>query len=58
MSLQEKLSAMKQESIATIPPEQVAILLGEPEKLVQSGLADKAIKVYEQLVEYFQGVRN
>ncbi len=52
MKLQEKLSAMKQESIATSPPEIVAVLLGETEKLVQSGIADRAIKAGESLPDF------
>lgn len=38
---------MKQESLATKPPEQVKVLLESREKLVKSGIADKAIKVGE-----------
>lgn len=52
MKLQEKLNAMKKESIATKPPELVAILLKTTEELVQSGLASKAIKVGETLPEF------
>ena len=52
MKLQEKLNAMKKESVATIPPELVAILLQATEELVQSGLANKAIKVGETLPEF------
>ena len=52
MKLQEKLNAMKKESIAGRPPEVVAVLLGEVEKLVQSGIADKAINVGERLPEF------
>jgi hypothetical protein len=52
MKLQEKLNAMKKESIATRPPEVVEVLLGEVEKLVQSGIADKAIKSGETLPEF------
>lgn len=52
MKLQEKLSAMKQESIATKPPEVVATLLEESQKLVQSGIADQVIKVGETLPEF------
>lgn len=52
MKLQEKLNAMKKESIATIPPEKVAILLQATEELVRSGIADKAIKVGEPFPEF------
>ena len=52
MKLQEKLSAMKQESIDTKPPEVVGPLLEETEKLVQSGIADQVIKVGETLPEF------
>ncbi len=44
MKLKEKLSAMKQESIATKPPELIGPLVHETENLVKSGIADKAIK--------------
>ena len=44
MKLQEKLNAMKKESVASRPPEVVEVLVGEVEKLVQSGIADKAMK--------------
>ena len=43
MRLQEKLNTMKKESLAGRPPEVVATLLGEVEKLVKSGMAGKAI---------------
>ena len=49
MKLKEKLSAMKQESIATKPPELIGPLLQETANLVKSGIADKAIKVGEIL---------
>ncbi len=52
MKLQEKLSAMKQESIATKPPEIIGPLLEETKKLVQSGLTARVIKVGEQLPEF------
>ncbi len=52
MKLQEKLSAMKQESIATKPPEVIGPLLEETKKLVQSGIADQVIKVGETLPEF------
>jgi hypothetical protein len=52
MKLQQKLSAMKQESIATKPPELIGPLLAETKKLVMSGIADKAIKVGEMLPEF------
>ena len=52
MGLQEKLKAMKKESSAGRPPEVVAVLLGEVEKLVKSGIADKAVKSGEKLPEF------
>ena len=52
MSLQEKLSTMKQESIATKPPEVIGPLLEETKKLVESGIAEKAIKIGEILPEF------
>ncbi len=52
MRLQEKLNVMKKESKAGRPPETVASLLGEVEKLVKSGIADKAIKNGEILPEF------
>lgn len=44
MVLQEKLSAMKKESVAKRPPEVVATLLKEVEDLVQAGIAGNALK--------------
>ena len=52
MTLQEKLNAMKKESLATRPPEVVATMLQEVENLVQAGIADNAIKVGEALPEF------
>jgi len=52
MTLQERLSAMKKESLATKPPEVVAIMLQEVEKLVQAGIAGKAIEAGEVLPEF------
>jgi hypothetical protein len=52
MKLQEKLSAMKRESMATKPPEVVATMLEESQKLVQSEIADQVIKVGETLPEF------
>lgn len=52
MKLQEKLNAMKKESIAARPPEVVEVLIGEVEKLVQSGIADRAIKNGETLPQF------
>ena len=49
MKLQEKLNAMKKESMVGRPPEIVATLLQEVKNLVQSGIADKAIKIGETL---------
>jgi hypothetical protein len=52
LKLQEKLDAMKKENMAKRPPEMVATLLQEVENLVQSGIADKAIKIGETLPEF------
>lgn len=52
MKLQEKLSAMKQKSIANMPPEVAGSLLEETAKLVESGITDKVIKVGETLPEF------
>lgn len=52
MRLQDKLNAMKKESITSRPPEVVEVLVGEVEKLVKSGIADKAIKPGETLPEF------
>ncbi|MBB1127406.1 hypothetical protein [Thiospirillum jenense] len=52
MKLQEALDAMKKEFIASKPPEVTSVLLKETEKLVQSGIADRAIKVGETLPEF------
>ena len=52
MSLQEKLNQMKKDSIVGRPPEVVAALKGEVEKLVNSGIADSAIKPGETLPEF------
>jgi hypothetical protein len=52
MKLQEKLIAMKKESIVGRPPEVVEVLVGEIKKLVQSGIADNAIKTGEALPEF------
>lgn len=52
MNLQEKLNAMKKESMAKRPPEIVAVMLQEVENLVKSGFADKAIKIGETLPEF------
>lgn len=49
MTLQEKLSAMKKDSMANRPPEVVATLLQEVENLVKAGIADKVIKTGEAL---------
>lgn len=52
MKLQEKLSAMKQESMAKLPPEKVAIMSQATKDLIQSGIAEKAIKVGEKLPDF------
>jgi hypothetical protein len=52
MKLQEKLNSMKQESLATKPPELVTIMLKSTEELVQSGIVNKAIKVGETLPDF------
>jgi hypothetical protein len=52
MKLQETLDAMKKESMAGRPPEIVATLLQEVENLIQSGIADRAIKPGESLPDF------
>jgi hypothetical protein len=52
MSLQEKLNEMKKETIATKPPEIIGPLLEETGKLINTGIADKAIQVGEALPEF------
>lgn len=52
MGLQDKLSAMKKDSIASRPPEVVAVLQEEVDKLVESGIANKVIKPGEALPEF------
>jgi hypothetical protein len=52
MTLQQKLSAMKQESLAKMPSEVVDVLQGEMKKLIESNLVDKAIKAGEALPEF------
>lgn len=52
MSLQEKLSTMKQESIATKPPEIITPLLEETKKLVDSGIDANVIKKGQPLPHF------
>ena len=52
MKLQEKLKELKQKTIDSRPPELVAVLLEETDKLVKSGIADKAIKKGVTLPEF------
>jgi len=52
MKLQETLDALKKEKIASMPPETVATLVKGTEALINSGIADKAIKVGETLPEF------
>lgn len=52
MKLQEKLNAIKQESLATLPPELIAIMLNSTKDLVQSGIVHKAINVGKTLPEF------
>lgn len=52
MTLQEKLTALKNESMSKRPPEIVATLLQETKNLIESGLADKAIGVGETMPEF------
>jgi hypothetical protein len=52
MTLQEKLTAMKEESLAKMPPEVSSILKEETANLVNSGVADNAIKPGERLPEF------
>jgi hypothetical protein len=49
MRLQEKLNAMKEKANAARSPEIVEVMQGETEKLVKSGIADRAIKKGEIL---------
>lgn len=49
MKLKETLAAMKQESIATKPPELVGPLLEGTEALVKTGISGKAMKVGDTL---------
>lgn len=52
MGLQDKLNAMQKDSTASRPPEVVQVLLEEVEKLVNSGIADNAIKPEESLPDF------
>lgn len=52
MRLQEKLISIKKDSIASRPPEVVEVLLGEVEKLIKSGMADKSIKPGKNMPEF------
>lgn len=52
MTLQETLNTMKEEAIASRPPEVVKILFGEVENLVKEGIANNAIKAGETLPEF------
>ena len=52
MSFQEKLNVMKKEYEATLPPEILAIFHQATDELIQSGIADKAIKVGAILPEF------
>ncbi len=52
MTLQEKLTALKNENMSKRPPEIVATLLQETKNLMESGLADKAIGVGEAMPEF------
>ncbi len=52
MKLQDTLDAMKKKSIAGMRSEIIAPYLKETEKMVQSGIADEAIKVGETLPEF------
>ena len=52
MKLQEKLSKIKKESIATKPPELVTTLLAGIHKLQESGLVEQAISVGRTLPEF------
>lgn len=52
MSLKEKLNKMKEESMASKTPEQVAVMRGATEELVNSGITDKAIKKGENWVHF------
>ena len=52
MKLHEKLGAMKQEAIATKPPELITTLFTGIQKLQESGLTEQAIKVGSTLPEF------
>lgn len=52
MKLQETLDALKKEKIASMPPETVATLTKGTKDLINSGIADKAIKVGATLPEF------
>lgn len=52
MKLQDKLDAMKKESMASKPPELVATMVQVTKDLIESGIAGKAIKVGEILPEF------
>jgi len=52
MSLKEILSKMKQESIASKPPEQVAIMREATEELIASGVTENALKAGEKWVDF------
>ncbi len=52
MKLQEKLNAMKNDSMASKPPEVIATMLQATKELIESGIADNAIKVGETLPEF------
>lgn len=52
MKLQDKLNKMKQDSMAGKPPEIVATMVSEVQKLVDSGIASNAINTGEPLPEF------
>ena len=52
MKLQEKLDVMKKESLAKMPEELVKTLVEGMQELMQSGIAERAIKVGEALPEF------
>jgi len=52
MSLQEQLSTLKAESIATHPKEKVDVLLDETEKLSKSGIVEAAPKTGDTLKDF------
>ena len=49
MSLAEQLNKMKEATVARVPQEQLSILLGQTQDLIDSGMAERAIGVGDKL---------